>query len=378
MSGTKRIYIIAGEASGDLHGGNLVRELFACAASDGVRLEVRAWGGDHMQRAGASLVKHIRDLAFMGFTEVLLNLGTILRNMAFCKRDIASWQPDALILIDYPGFNLRMAEYAHGLGIPVHYYISPQLWAWKAGRVEIVRRAVDHMYVILPFEKEWYAERGVVVEFVGHPLLDALTQDQQPAEAWDRGTDPRPVVALLPGSRRQEIARMLPVMLRMAPLFRSHRFVVAAAPGIPEAFYTRWMPGAEVERVSGRTYALLRASAAALVTSGTATLETALLGIPQVVCYKGGGLSVWIARRVVKVAYISLVNLILGREAVKELVQEDFTERNLQGALDRILNQPDVREGMATDMAELRTRSGGGGASRKVADRVWKSLGSGR
>jgi lipid-A-disaccharide synthase len=236
----KRLYIIAGEASGDLHGGNLVRELFRVSsradpslATPYSPLKIRAWGGDRMAAAGADVVKHYRDLAFMGFTEVIMNLRTILRNIDACKADIASFKPDAIILIDYPGFNLRIAEWAHAEGIPVHYYISPQVWAWKKGRVHTIKRVVDRMYVILPFEQEWYAKYGMEVEFVGHPLLDAIEQEGRTELEPFPGDDGRPVVALLPGSRRQEITRMLPLMVAVAGRFPEYRFVLAAAPSVP-------------------------------------------------------------------------------------------------------------------------------------------------
>ena len=366
----RRLYIIAGEASGDLHGANLIKALKAIEPS----VEVRAWGGDRMAAAGAGVVKHIRELAFMGFTEVLMNLRTILRNIRFCRDDIAAWKPDAVILVDYPGFNLRIAEYAHGLGIKVFYYISPQLWAWKAGRVEKVRRFVDRMFVILPFEQQWYAERGVDVDFVGHPLLDAIEQEgTRPLEPLP-GEDGRPVIALLPGSRRQEIHSMLPVMVAAARTFTDHRIVVAAAPAIPRTFYEPMLVDANATLVVDRTYDVLRTAKAALVTSGTATLETALFGVPEVVCYKGGALSMAIARRVVSVPFISLVNLIMEREVVRELIQSDLTERNLREGLDRILNGPGERDRIKAELMELKRRLGGAGASAKTAERMWKIL----
>lgn len=365
----KRIYVIAGEASGDLHGGNLVRELLRKDPT----LQVRAWGGDRMRAAGAEVVKHYRDLAFMGFTQVVMNLRTILRNMAWCKADIAAFRPDVLILIDYPGFNLRIAEWAHGQGIPVHYYISPQVWAWKADRVKTIKRVVDRMYVILPFEKAWYAQRGMKVEFVGHPLLDEIDAAATPAGPLP-GDDGRPVVALLPGSRRQEIVRMLSTMLTTVPHFPDHRFVVAAAPSVPEAFYRGIIGDAPVDLVAGHTYAVLRAARAALVTSGTATLETALIGTPEAVCYSGSALNVWLAKRLIQVRFISLVNLIMDREVVRELIQQDMRPAPLRAELDRLLHDGAYRARMEAELAELRVKLGGPGASARVADRVWKSL----
>ncbi len=362
----KRLYLIAGEASGDLHGGNLVRELLKRDPS----MEIRAWGGDRMQAAGANVVKHYRDLAFMGFTQVLLHLRTILHNIKTCKADILRFKPDAVVLIDYPGFNLRIAEFAHANGIKVFYYISPQVWAWKAGRVKAIRRDVDRMFVILPFEKEWYAERGMDVEFVGHPLLDALPPH-------GRSTAPpgtKPVVALLPGSRKQEITRMLPAMLAAAREFPGHAFKVAVAPGIAEELYHAIIGNADVELVRNGTYALLQQAEAALVTSGTATLETALIGTPLAVCYGGGAVNVWLAKRFIKVKFISLVNLIMGREVVRELIQGDMNPAEMASELRRLLDDGPYRQRMFADMAQLREVLGGPGASAHVADRVWKSL----
>lgn len=386
----RRIYIIAGEASGDLHGGNLVRELFKVSdecrvegpVSDGdppradhrSPLRIRAWGGDRMASAGAEVVKHYRELAFMGFTQVIMNLRTILRNIEACKRDIASFKPHALVLIDYPGFNMRIAEWAHGRGIPVHYYISPQVWAWKKGRVHTLKRVVDRMYVILPFEKAWYARYGMDVEFVGHPLLDAIAQEGAAPLRPLPGADGRPVVALLPGSRRQEITRMLPLMAATAKHFPNHRFVLAAAPSVPRDFYTSLIGDAPVDLVEGRTYDVLRHARAALVTSGTATLETALFGVPQVVCYSGSALNVWIARRLVDIRFISLVNLIMDREVVRELIQSDLNEKNLCRELELILPDGPGREAMCAAMLELRERLGGEGASAHMARHLWKSL----
>lgn len=370
MSG-RRLYLIAGEASGDLHGGNLVRELRAQAEEP---LTIRAWGGDRMAAAGAQVVKHYRELAFMGFTQVLMNLRTILRNIDVCKKDIEEFRPDALILIDYPGFNLRIADWAHAKGIPVHYYISPQVWAWKKGRVHAIKRVVDRMYCILPFEKEWYARYGYEATFVGHPLLDAIEQEgRAPLEPLP-GDDGRPVVALLPGSRRQEISRVLPLMVAAAERFPAYRFVLAAAPSVPDEAYDALLAGSAITVVKGRTYDVLRHARAALVTSGTATLETALFGVPEVVCYSGGALNVWIARRLVDIRFISLVNLIMDREVVRELIQSDLTVEALTHALGALLREGPERARMLADFETLRVKLGGAGASAAVASEVWKSL----
>ena len=380
----KRIYMIAGEASGDLHGGNLVRELYNVSRPDpsstsgsersDTPLHIRAWGGERMAAAGAEVVKHYRELAFMGFTQVVMNLRTILRNIDVCKQDIAAYKPDLLVLIDYPGFNLRIAEWAHEQGIPVHYYISPQVWAWKKGRVHTIKRVVDRMYVILPFEQEWYARYDLPVEFVGHPLLDAFEQEGRSPLAPLPDAHGRPVVALLPGSRRQELARMLPLMVAVSRRFPQVQFVMAAAPSLPEELYTHAIGDAPITLLKGRTYDLLRHARAALVTSGTATLETALFGVPEVVCYKSGALNVWIARRLVDIKYISLVNLIMDREVVRELIQGDLTTDSLSAELERLLAEGPYRTRMLADLAELRDRLGGPGASAKVASMVWKSL----
>ncbi|MCB9193728.1 MAG: lipid-A-disaccharide synthase [Flavobacteriales bacterium] len=366
----RRVYIIAGEASGDLHGASLVRALRTAHPE----VNVRAWGGDRMAAAGAEVVKHIRDLAFMGFSEVLLNLRTILGNISWCEKDITAWKPDAIVLIDYPGFNLRIATFAKEQGIPVVYYISPQVWAWKKGRVRRIRRDVDHMFVILPFEKDWYAEQGMEVEFVGHPLLDAIAQEgERPLEALP-GADGRPVIALLPGSRRQEIGRMLPVMLQAAADHNDHQVVVAAAPSIPDEVYLQLIGRADVLLLRDRTYDILRHARAALVTSGTATLETALFGVPEVVCYAGGAINVWLARRLIKVPFISLVNLIMGREVVREMIQDDVRADRLRAELDKLLPEGRPRSDMITDLRQLREKLGGAGASARVADRLWKIL----
>jgi len=403
----KRVYIIAGEASGDLHGGNLVRELLALAAEQGTAaagggqggsqaepansptrrapspkpmaacdspLSIRAWGGDRMADAGAEVVKHYRELAFMGFTQVLANLPAILRNIKACKRDIEAFKPDALVLVDYPGFNLRIAEWAHGRGIPVHWYISPQVWAWKAGRVRTLKRVVDRMHVVLPFEREWYARHGMDVDFVGHPLLDAIEREGRAPLPPLPGDDGRPVVALLPGSRAQEIARTLPVMRAVVPHFPACRFVLAAAPSVSEGTWSRLLGDAPVTVLHGRTYDVLRHARAALVTSGTATLETALFGVPEAVCYKGNPVNFWLAKRLVDVPFISLVNLIMGREVVRELVQVDLAPDTLRDELRRLLEDGPYRNGMLKALEKLRGLLGGPGASAKVAGAVWKTV----
>lgn len=370
-----KYYIISGEASGDLHGSNLMKELKAMDPG----AQFRCWGGDLMKEQGAELVKHYRELAFMGFTEVLMNIRTILRNIDLCKKDIADWKPDAVILIDYPGFNLRIAEFAKGAGFKVFYYISPQIWAWKQSRVNKIKRTVDQMFVILPFEEEFYQRFDYKAHFVGHPLLDAIANRNTQKPSFDEfakkhGLDSRPVIALLPGSRRQEISTMLPVMLNVRNDFKDYQLVVAGAPSQPKEFYETFLRGTGVKILFNETYSLLQQSHAALVTSGTATLETALFGVPEVVCYKGGYISYQIAKRLVKVKYISLVNLIMDREVVKELIQDEFNESTLKKELDRLISDKPYREQMLRDLGELKSRLGGSGASRKTAALMLESL----
>jgi len=286
-----KYYIISGEASGDLHASNLMKPLKA----EDSHAEFRFWGGDLMQAVGGTLVKHYRDLAFMGFAEVVMNLRTILNNIKYCKKDLLEYAPDVLILVDYPGFNLRIAEFAKKNGITVHYYISPQIWAWKENRISKIKRDIDQMYVILPFEKGFYEDKhNFPVHFVGHPLLDAIA-NRKPINplkfAKENGLNDKPIIALLPGSRKQEITKMLSVMLQMAPKFPDHQFVIAGAPSQELSFYMTFLKDENVAIVENKTYDLLSVSSAALVTSGTATLETALFKIPEVVCYKGNEIS---------------------------------------------------------------------------------------
>ncbi|MBL7805832.1 MAG: lipid-A-disaccharide synthase [Saprospiraceae bacterium] len=378
-----KLYIIAGEASGDLHGSNLMKALYTLEPS----LQCRVWGGDLMESAGGALVKHYRDLAFMGFWEVLTNLRTILGNLDFCKKDILQFQPDALVLIDYPGFNLRMAKWAKKQGIKVIYYISPQIWAWHTSRVHAIRRDVDKMLVILPFEKDFYQKYGMDVEFVGHPLLDGLASlpprsplqrrgsvDINPGALspfpLERGPGGEALVALLPGSRRQEVSRILPRMLEVTNDFPGVSFVIAGATSLPDTFYQTFLAGyPAVSLVKGETYSLLQRADAALVKSGTSTLETALIGTPQVVCYAGSPMSYAIARRVVQVPYISLVNLVLNRPLVKELIQDNLNRNNLRLALEEILDTQKAAE-IRAGYDELRTLLGSGGASERAAKSV--------
>ncbi len=370
-----KYYFIAGEASGDLHGANLIRGLKTADA----QASFRAWGGDLMQAQGAVIVKHYRDLAFMGFVEVVRNLRAILRNLKQCKADILQFQPDALVLIDYPGFNLRIATWAKKQGIKVIYYISPQIWAWHSSRVHGIKASVDLMFVILPFEQEFYARYNYPVVFTGHPLLDVIPGDAPTAGlSAQLSLDERPLIALLPGSRRQEINRMLPLFLQIAPKFPQYQFVVAAAPAIPEAFYRGIMATyqSEIPLLQGQTYPLLAHAHAALVSSGTATLETALFRVPQVVCYTGNRLSYLIARRLVKVPYISLANLILNRSLLRELIQDDFNLTELESSLHHILMEEN-RIQILQGYDELREKLGAPGAAERAAKRLFSFLSKG-
>ncbi len=371
-----KFYIIAGEASGDLHASNLMKELKRQDPAS----EFRCWGGDLMQEQGGILVKHYRDLAFMGFAEVVANLKTILRNIRSCKDDILSYQPDAIILVDYPGFNLRIAEFGKRSGFKVFYYISPQVWAWKKSRVHKIKRFVDRMFVILPFEKEFYARYDYKVDFVGHPLLDMienLPANDGKAFRVDNGLNNQPIIALLPGSRKQEIKKMLSVMLSVVKDFPGYQFVVAGAPSQERDFYEKIIGQAEVKLIEGQTHRLLQNAHAAVVTSGTATLETALFQVPEVVCYKGSIISYWIARMVIDrsvIKFISLVNLIMDKEVVKELIQGDFNYRKLKAELHKIASEPEYRNRLFTEYEYLSLKLGGPGASRKTAMYVLNAL----
>ncbi len=355
-----KYYIIAGEASGDLHGSNLVKEIKKQDPS----AIIRCWGGDKMQAAGGELVKHYRDLAFMGFAEVLMNLRTILRNLRFCKEDILQFRPDALILIDYPGFNLRIAKWAKQQTLfadkisKIIYYISPQVWAWKEGRVKMMKKCIDKMLVILPFEKEYYKNKwNWEVEYVGHPLVEvvqSVVNSQEPGVS-DPLLQNSKLIALLPGSRKQEIKIKLPVMLEVSKSFPEYQFVVAKAPGVEESFYNDLLkPFKNVSYVSGKTYELLMRAKAALVTSGTATLETALFGVPEAVCYKGSWLSYQIGKRVVKVKFISLVNLIMDKLVVKEFIQHDMNTENLIRELNDLLHNKERLDQINKDYTSLK------------------------
>lgn len=372
-----KYYIIAGEASGDLHGANLMKEL----KIKDPNAKFKFWGGNLMQEQSDSLVKHYKDLAFMGFIEVIANIRTISKNLTFCKKNIEEFNPDVLILIDYPGFNLRIAEYikAKFPNIKITYYISPQIWAWKQSRVHKIKKCVDQMLTILPFEKAFYQKFGVEVDFVGHPLLDAIKnykelninkEDFYQKNNLDLN---KKIIALLPGSRTQEIKKMLPIMTSVIKVFPEYQFVIAGAPSKDAEFYKPYL-NKQVKLTQNETYNLLNFSAGALVTSGTATLETALFKVPQVVCYKGSKVSVIIAKYLIKVKYISLVNLILDRKVVTELIQDDLTSKNIINELELILPTGKNNEELISQYSKLTETLGEGGASEKAAEIIFKSI----
>lgn len=364
-----KYYIIAGEASGDLHGSNLMKALYQKDAT----ADIRFWGGNLMQNVGGTLVKHYRELAFMGFIEVVANLKTILNNITFCKNDIEKFQPDVIIFIDYPGFNMRIATWAKQKGIPTHYYISPQIWAWKENRIKAIKRDVDFMYVILPFEKDFYENKhNYAVDFVGHPLIDAISNRNAINEAEFRKEhelDEKPIIALLPGSRKQEINTKLKIMVSVVKDFPDYQFVIAGAPSQDYELYKPYLENKNVHFISNKTYDLLSFSHAALVTSGTATLETALFKVPEVVCYKGSWISYQIAKRIITLKFISLVNLIMDKEVVKELIQSDLNTQNLTIELNKILEGPN-RKKMLENYSFLEEKLGGNGASEKTAQLI--------
>ena len=368
-----KYYIIAGEASGDLHGSNLMKALY----QEDDTADIRFWGGDLMESVGGTLVKHYRELAFMGFIEVIFNLKTILGNIKICKKDILSFQPDVIVFIDYPGFNMRIAKWAKEIGIKTDYYISPQIWAWKESRIKEIKRDVDKMYVILPFEKDFYeTKHNYPVTFVGHPLIDAI-HDQKAIDLdsfrANNNLSNKPIIALLPGSRKQEITKMLAIMLSVVDDFPEYQFVIAGAPSQEYSFYESFITKDNIKFLSNKTYDLLKIATAALVTSGTATLETALFKVPEVVCYKGSWASYQIAKRIITLKYISLVNLIMDQEVVTELIQNDFNTNNLKKELDKLL-APAHREQLLQKYDLLENKLGGIGASKKTAHLIVADL----
>ncbi|WP_395061552.1 lipid-A-disaccharide synthase [Flavobacterium sp.] len=368
-----KYYIIAGEASGDLHGSNLMKALYREDAT----ADIRFWGGDLMKNVGGTMVKHYRELAFMGFAEVLQNLKTILNNIKICKSDIEQFNPDVIIFIDYPGFNMRIAKWAKERGIKTHYYISPQIWAWKENRIKAIKRDFDKLYVILPFEKDFYEKKhNFPVEFVGHPLIDAINSRKIiDSELFrkENNLDNKPIIAILPGSRKQEISKMLSVMLSIVSDFPDYQFVIAGAPSQEYSFYEPFLKGKNIKFIANKTYDLLSNSYAALVTSGTATLETALFKVPEVVCYKGGWISYQIAKRIITLKYISLVNLIMDEEVVTELIQDNCTSKTIKAELTKILEK-NHRQFLLKKYDDLEQKLGGIGASEKTAKLIVASI----
>jgi len=364
-----KYYLIAGEASGDLHGANLMKAL----KERDQQAEFRFFGGDLMQAEGGKPVKHIADMAFMGFIEVALNLNTILKNLKFCKEDIAAWQPAVLVLIDFPGFNLKIADFAKKSGLLVCYYISPKVWAWNQKRVLKIKRVVDHLFCILPFEVDFYKKWGMDVDYVGNPLLDAIAAFK-PNDAFLTGNKlaGKKIIALLPGSRRQEISRLLPVMLSVTEQFPDHRFVVAGAPSFKKEYYDQFINGNDIPVVFNATYDLLSHAEAAIVASGTATLETALFNVPQIVVYRGHPISIGIAKALVTIKFISLVNLVMDKLVVKELIQADCSKENISAELDRILNNKTWRQEMLDNYDLLDEKMGKPGASARTAGLIIK------
>jgi lipid-A-disaccharide synthase len=370
-----KYFIIAGEPSGDLHGSNLIRGL---KESDPVAV-IKFWGGELMEEAGGTLLMHYRKLAFMGFLAVFLNIRSIAKNMSLCKKQIIEENPDVLILIDYPGFNLRIAEFAKNHNLKVFYYISPKLWAWKESRIKKIKKYVDRMFIIFPFEVDFYKKHGLAVEYLGNPLVDEIERKKQVFGEKNElkrslGLDDRPVISMLAGSRKQEVEFIFPEMLKMIKHFPGHQFVLACVKNIPEKVYMDIIGDLPVKLFSDKTYELLWISDAALVKSGTSTLEAALIGIPQVVCYKGDKISFAIARMIVSIRVFSLVNLIMRKEVVRELIQFLLTEENLFKELSSILPGGEGREKMLEEYKALQKKLGPAGASVRIATEMVKSL----
>ena len=371
-----RYYIIAGEASGDLHGSNLMKEL----KKRDQNAEFRFWGGDLMFEQADNIVRHYRELAYMGLVEVMQNFGKIIQNIRFCKNDINSFKPDAVILIDYPGFNLRIARFAKKQGLRVYYYISPKVWAWKQSRVETIKTCVDKLFVIFPFEIDFFKKHNFDVDYVGNPILDSIdykTKSLVSKQGFitNNSLDKKPIIALLPGSRKQELKKIIPVMLEITSQYLEHQFVIAAASAIPADYYRSLIPDdSGIKIVYDQTYALLKYSVAAVVTSGTATLEAALLNVPEVVGYITSKLSYLVGKRFVKIPYVSLVNLIMGKEVVRELIQSEMTCKTVKNELDRLIFDVDYRENMLKDFVELKKTVGKPGASKRVAELILKEM----
>jgi lipid-A-disaccharide synthase len=364
-----KYYLIAGEASGDLHGANLMKAL----KERDTKAEFRFFGGDLMLAEGGTLVKHFADMAYMGFIEVVANLPAILKNLSFCKQDIAAWQPDVLILIDFPGFNLKIAEFAKKNNLLVCYYISPKVWAWNQKRVLKIKKVVDHMFCILPFEVDFYRQWGMEVDYVGNPLLDATAAFKPEVDfLQNNNLSAKKIIALLPGSRKQEVSKLLPDMLAVIEKFPDYQFIIAGAPSFNMDYYRQFLGDKNIPVIFNSTYNILKNAEAAIVASGTAVLETALFHVPQVVVYKGSAISIFIARLVVKIKYISLVNLIMDAPVVKELIQRDCNPQDITTEMDIILNNKTYRDAMLANYKKLDEKMGSPGASAKTAALIIK------
>lgn len=365
-----KYFIIAGERSGDLHGSNLIK---AIKKADN-KADIKAWGGDYMQEAGAEITKHYRDLAFMGFLEVLKNLPTILGFIGECKKTIEEFKPDAIVLIDYAGFNMRIAKWAKKEGYKVFYYISPKVWAWNQNRAWSLKKNLDRLFVIFPFEVEFFKKYNFEVEFVGNPLFDAIATFKPAADFLKRNNlSDKKIIALLPGSRKQEVEKMLNLMVATQSKFADYQFVIAGVGNLSLDFYKPFL-NENTKLITDQTYDLLSHSTAALVTSGTATLETALFGVPQVVCYKTSNISYQIGKLVIKVPFISLVNLVAQKEVVKELIQDDLTMENLSIELDKIINNESFRNQQMLEYKQVKESLGEVGASEKTGRRIVEIL----
>jgi lipid-A-disaccharide synthase len=360
-----KYYIIAGEASGDLHASNLIKEIIKLEPN----ADIRAWGGDKMQNAGANVVKHFKDLAFMGFYEVLINLRTILKNISFCKKDILEFNPDKIIFVDYPGFNMRIAKWSKKYKFQTIYYIAPQLWAWNEKRIKKIKKYIDSLYVILPFEKEFFeTKHKYPVKFLGHPLLDSISNFKKNYDSSSEQiiTNKKEVIAILPGSRKQEIKKILNTVIKIVDYFPDHQFIVAGAPNIELSYYKSILKNKRIKVIENKTYEILSISTAAIVTSGTATLETALFKVPQVVCYKSSYFSYFIAKLIVNIKYISLVNLIMDQQIVKELIQQDCNKDKIRNELEKILDLNN-KKSLQIKYDELTSILGNNGTSKRVA-----------
>lgn len=366
-----KYYIIAGETSGDMHAANLMHEIKKLDTN----ANFRCWGGDMMEKEGGEIVKHIKDLSFMGFVEVLMNIRTISKNLKFCKTDLLSYQPNALILVDFPGFNLRIAQFAKKNRLRIFYYISPSVWAWKESRVEIIKKSVDKLFAILPFEKDFYKKHNCDVDYEGHPLIDQIEKLKKQFSTREKfisenNLSGKKIIACLPGSRKQEIIKLLPEMSKQQKFFPDFELVIACAPNLSDEFYISILKNNQIKLLRNKTYELMHHSYAGIIKSGTSTLEAALFNLPEVCCYKGNPISIWIARKVANVKYISLPNLIMNKQVIKELIQENLNELQLKSELENIIFDINYRKKLQEDFTDLKELLGGPGASKRIAEKL--------